>query len=189
MKRLLIFTLLILFTTPSDLLAGGTVIRWNHRIGVRAPGDSMVRHPRARRETPHPRSFWDGRERKYSPARPHRESDFHGKRDRPIKYHRRPDRYGRRYPRYWWPASTVVVRKTRPIVVINVPPPPAPEPKKVWVPPVMGTRTQPGFWDYAIRKVWMGDHWLFTQDFLKRTWVPPYQVEYVKQEGYWKIVE
>jgi len=92
-----------------------------------------------------------------------------------------------------WPGSTTVVREIQPIVIITPPspqePPPAPEPEKVWVPPVMDTRTEPGYWDYGIRKVWMGDHWRYEQDFDQPTWVPEKQVDVVKQEGYWKIVE
>lgn len=79
------------------------------------------------------------------------------------------------------------------IVVVAPPvhqePPPAPEPQKIWVPPVMGTRTEPGYWDYGIRKVWMGDHWRFEQDLNQRRWMPEKKIEVVKQEGYWKLVE
>jgi hypothetical protein len=35
----------------------------------------------------------------------------------------------------------------------------------------------------------MGDHWRFEQDYNQRKWVPERQVQVVKQEGYWKIVE
>jgi hypothetical protein len=86
-----------------------------------------------------------------------------------------------------------MVREIQPIIIVTQPPPqeppPAPEPEKVWVPPVMGTRTEPGYRDYGIRKSWMGDHWRFEQNFDQPIWVPEKQVEVVKQEGYWKIVE
>ncbi len=96
-------------------------------------------------------------------------------------------------PVYWWPASTTVVQETPPIIIVNNPPPaapaPPPEAEKVWVPPVMDTRIEPGYWDYGIKKMWMGDHWRYEQDHDERIWVPESQVKYVKQEGYWKTVE
>jgi len=102
----------------------------------------------------------------------------------------RPPFHGR--PHYWWPATTTVVKEV-PTVIIVQPPPPAvpepPEPKEVWVPPVIGTRTEPGFWDYGVRKVWMGDHWRYEQDVTRKTWVPESQVQYVQQAGHWKMVE
>ena len=67
--------------------------------------------------------------------------------------------------------------------------PDIPEPDKVWVPPVTETRTVPGYWDYAIKKTWMGDYWRFEQDLGDKTWVPESQVTVVTQEGYWKTVE
>ena len=92
-----------------------------------------------------------------------------------------------------WPATTTIVREVQPVIIVNTPPaadPPAPpEPQKVWVPPVMDTRVEPGYWDYGIRKVWMGDHWRYEQDFDRPTWVPEREVRYVRQEGYWSIVE
>jgi hypothetical protein len=96
-------------------------------------------------------------------------------------------------PGFVFPFGTTVVRETQPIVIVNNPAPPEPappaEPQKTWVPPVMGLRTEPGYWDYGIRKVWMGDHWRYEQDPGKKTWVPASQVAYVMQEGYWQIVE
>ena len=53
----------------------------------------------------------------------------------------------------------------------------------------MGTRIEPGYWDYGIRKVWMGDHWRYEQDIDQPRWVPERMVEAVKEEGYWKILE
>lgn len=110
----------------------------------------------------------------------------------PRKSH--PSRSRHRRPFMTWPAqTTTVVREFQPIVIVAPPvhqePPPTPKPQKIWIPPVMGTRTEPGYWDYGIRKVWMGDHWRFEQDNDQREWVPDRQVEVVKQEGYWKSVE
>lgn len=101
---------------------------------------------------------------------------------------------GKDRPRYGWSGGTTVVREVQPIIIVNQPAPqtPAPppsEPERVWVPPVMGTRTEPGYWDYGIKKIWMGDHWRFEQDFEDRIWVPESQMAVVEQEGYWKIVE
>lgn len=100
---------------------------------------------------------------------------------------------GRRRPLTVLPGSTTVIREIQPIIIVTPPspkePPPAPEPEQIWVPPVMGTRTEPGYWDYGIRKTWMGDHWRYEQDFDQPVWVPEKQAEYVKQEGYWKIAE
>lgn len=105
-----------------------------------------------------------------------------------------PVRHPHYRPKYRWPGGPpTVVREIQPIVILtpapSQEPPPPPEPQKVWVPPVMGTRTEPGYWDYGIRKVWMGDHWRYEQDVDQPIWVPERQVEVVKQEGYWKIVE
>jgi hypothetical protein len=91
-----------------------------------------------------------------------------------------------------WPATTTVVKEAPTIVIVNPPPPaesPPPEPQKIWVPPVMGIRTEPGYWDYGVKKRWMGDHWRYEQDVTRKTWVPEAQVEVVKQAGYWKLAE
>jgi len=86
-----------------------------------------------------------------------------------------------------------VVRETQPIIIVYNPPPvapaPPPTPQRIWVPPVLDTRSEPGYWDYGVKKVWMGDHWRYEQDHEKRVWVPASQVKYIKQEGYWKPVE
>lgn len=116
-----------------------------------------------------------------------------GKPVHPIHPGDKPDYPGHRWPGYWWPATSTVVRETETIVIVQTPPQeapqPAPEPEKVWVPPVMDTRTEPGYWDYGVKKMWMGDHWRFEQDFDEKTWVPESQVTYVKQAGYWKAAE
>ena len=105
----------------------------------------------------------------------------------------KPDRPGHHRPATVWPVTTAVERDPQTIIIMQTPPPeepqPAPEPPKIWVPPVMDTRTEPGYWDYGVKKVWMGDHWRFEQDLDDRTWVPETQVTYVKQAGYWKFAE
>ncbi|MFO7713190.1 hypothetical protein [Desulfosarcina sp.] len=116
-----------------------------------------------------------------------------GKPGQPIYRGSPPGRRGHGRPAYWWPAGTTQVQEPQPIIIVNTPPPASPtsppEPQRTWVPPVMDTRTEPGYWDYGIRKVWMGDHWRYEQDQDEKTWVPASTVEYVKQAGYWKIFE
>lgn len=95
--------------------------------------------------------------------------------------------------RYPYPASqTTVVKELQPIIVVTPAPPekpPAsPEIQYVWVPPVTEMRTEPGHWDYGIKKEWMGDHWRYSQDLAEKTWIPETRVEAVKQPGYWNIV-
>ena len=142
--------------------SGATLRRsWKQRSG---------RHPFGKRSTPKP----------IHPIHP-----GHGH-DKPI----RPPIHG--HPRYWWPATTTVVKEVPTVIVVQPPPPATPEPpkpKEVWVPPVMDTRIEPGYWDYGVREVWMGDHWRYDQDVTEKTWVPASQVTYVKQAGYWKVVE
>ena len=102
----------------------------------------------------------------------------------------RPPFHGR--PHYWWPTTTTVVKEVPTVIIVQPPPPAEPEPtkpKEVWVPPITGTRTEPGYWDYGVRRVWMGDHWRYEQDVTSKTWVPESQVRYVQQAGYWKVVE
>lgn len=104
---------------------------------------------------------------------------------------RRPYRPGHGRPPWVWPAASTVVRETRTIVIVAPPveaPTPPPEPQYVWIPPVMETRTEPGYWDYGVKKIWMGDHWRFEQNVREKTWVPPAQVTVVKQAGYWQPV-
>lgn len=116
-----------------------------------------------------------------------------GKPVHPIYPGTKPGKPGYHRPIYWWPATRTVVRETETIIIVSPPPPtepPAPpEPQKVWVPPVMDTRTEPGYWDYGVKKIWMGDHWRYEQDAENKVWVPASQVPYVKQAGYWKFVE
>lgn len=97
------------------------------------------------------------------------------------------------YP-FWPHRTTTVIRETQPVIVINNPPaepqpPPKPEPKYLWVPPVMGKRTEPGHWEYGVQKIWMGDHWRYEQDETQKTWVPEKEVDYVQEPGYWDVVE
>jgi hypothetical protein len=117
-------------------------------------------------------------------------------RGRAIRPAHKPGKHskpGHDRPGYYRPFRTTVVRESQPIIIINnpppTPPPPVPEPERIYVPPVMDTRTEPGYWDHGIKKRWMGDHWRYEQDFEIKTWVPATQVEYVKQEGYWTTVE
>ena len=105
----------------------------------------------------------------------------------------KPRKCKRRRPMVWYPVSTTVVRESPQVVVVKQPPAPEPvkppKPQKVWVPPVMATRIEPGFWDYGVKKIWMGDHWRFEQNLKEKKWVPKAVVEYVKQEGYWAFAE
>jgi hypothetical protein len=125
-------------------------------------------------------------ERMFNPGKP-------GKPTHPIYPGDKPGRPGGGHWPFWRPVSTTIVREVQPVIIVNTPPTtqaePPPEPEKVWVPAVMDTRTEPGYWDYGVKKRWMGDHWRFEQDFATRVWVPETQVKYVSQEGYWKTVE
>lgn len=189
MQRILIFMLLTLFAGPQNLFADRT----HHRIGVRFHADpqSHPRHNGFKRSARH--SFPDMHRRIKLPSRLPVHPGSPGKPFLPIHPGYEPGRPGHGRPGYWWPAATTTVRETQPIIVVVNPPPVAPapfsEPKEVWVPPVMDTRTEPGYWDYGVKKTWMGDHWRYEQDHEKRIWVPAFQVRYVKQEGYWKPVD
>jgi hypothetical protein len=190
---MLFFILALLFAASPDLWAGGIHAGWNHRSGIRSSIHPPVREACSRPGRPIRWSSRTIRHRVTAPARRQPHPSFsagHGRLTRRREEHHRIDR---RHPGYWWPAGTIPVREVQPIVIVNISPPPepppVPEPQKVWVPPVIGTRTEAGYWDYEIKRVWRGDHWLYEQDFEKPRWVPPSQVEYVEQEGYWKIVE
>jgi len=129
-----------------------------------------------------PSRFPSKPEHRPEPARPGFKPPHHHKPGRPIHIR----------PRYGWPTTTTVVKEVPTIVIVNPPPPadpPPPKPREIWVPPVMGVRTEPGYWDYGVKKKWMGDHWRYEQDVTQKTWVPAAQVEYVKQAGYWKLAE
>lgn len=105
---------------------------------------------------------------------------------------RRIHRPGHRRPPWVWPVTSTVVRETRTIIIVAPPmeaPTPPPKPRYEWVPPVMDTRTEPGYWDYGVNKIWMGDHWRFEQNVREKTWVPPAEVTTIKQAGYWKAVD
>ena len=110
---------------------------------------------------------------------------------RPGHPRKRPCKRKRYRPIGWYPVTTTMVRESPPVVVVKQPTEPVrpPAPQKVWVPPVMATRTEPGFWDYGVKKTWMGDHWRFEQNLKEKKWVPEAVVEYVKQEGYWAFAE
>jgi len=92
-------------------------------------------------------------------------------------------------------STTTIVNEVRPIVVVAPPAaaaqtaPPEPEAVREWVPPVVETVTQPGYWDFAIKRTWMGDHWRYEQDRAEKIWVPATQVQVVTQAGYWRTVE
>ena len=103
------------------------------------------------------------------------------------------DRETFRPPRDPYPATqTTVVRELQPIIVVNPAPPEkptaSPEIQYVWIPPVTEMRTEPGHWDYGVKKEWMGDHWRYSQDLSEKTWIPETRVEAVKQPGYWNIL-
>jgi len=192
MVRILLVTLLLFFAGPQDLFADRSIYATQHRIGIRSyPPPSSQAHSRFKRSARHPSR--DLRNRFRPPTRLRLHPGSPGKPVHPIYPGYKPGKPGRGRPGYGWPASTTVVREFQPIIIVNNPPPlvpaPAPEPEEVWVPPVMDTRTEPGYWDYGVKKVWMGDHWRYEQDHEERIWVPASQVRYVKQEGYWKPVE
>lgn len=193
MKRIILVICLLLFAVPRDLLADRSRHGTSHRFGM----GSYAHHPsrdmpsRFKRSAGHPSH--DLRSRFRLPSRQPLHPGTPGKPVHPIHPGDKPGRPGHGRPGYWWPASTTVVREIQPIIIITPPlpvtPAPPPEPAEVWVPPVMDTRTEPGYWDYGIKKVWMGDHWRYEQDHGERIWVPASQVRYVKQEGYWQPVE
>lgn len=178
MNKIAILSILFIFAGPMDLSALRDHPPALKPIGSGPPIYPLSPEMRARLKMPMRMPVVPG-----SPGKP-----VH-----PIYPGDKPGKPGHGHPRYWWPASTTTVRETQPVIIVNNPPPAAPaalpEPQKAWVPPLIDTRTEPGHWDYGIRKKWMGDHWRYEQDFEDRKWVPESQVEYVKQEGYWKFVE
>jgi len=193
MKRILIFTLLFLLAGPQHLFADRTYHGMNHRIGARLHAHPQPQHMRNGFKRPARRASRDMRSRFKRPARLPVHPGSPGKPVHPIYPGYKPGRPGHGHPGYWWPTSTTVVRETQPIIIVVNPPPvvpaPPPQPEEVWVPPVMDTRTEPGYWDYGVKKVWMGNHWRYEQNHEERIWVPASEVRYVKQEGYWKPVE
>lgn len=191
MPRILIVLLVCLFTGPADGWAGR--YHSGSRVGIRFQAQPKFQGNRSQMGSPlrQPTGNRLGRHRFPSrlPSNPHPP----GKPVHPIYPGDKPCRPGYQRPGYGWPVTGTVVRETETIIVVNTPPPaeppPPPEPEKVWVPPVMDTRTEPGYWDYGVKKVWMGDHWRYEQDLDIRTWVPESQVRYVKQAGYWTFAE
>lgn len=190
-KRFLIFAI---YFSILPAIASADRYPFPSRVGRGASAAFKSGHVHGRIGVP-PRPHWkNGIAR---PLLPPRLPDKPGHRRQPAKPGFKPPHHGKPKPpmyvppRYWWPATTTVVKEVPTIVIVNPPPPatPPPEPEKIWVPPVMGIRTEPGYWDYGVKKQWMGDHWRYEQDVTQKTWVPASQVEYVKQAGYWKLVE
>jgi hypothetical protein len=173
---------------PAGEFGHGTGIHGRSRAASASRGDM-----RSRLKMPARLPGGDMRSRLKMPARLPAGSMRPGHPAHPICPADKPCRPGNKpcRPGVWWPVATSVAPEPRPIVIVNHPPavtptPPPPEPQQVWVPPVMGTRMEPGYWDYGIKKSWMGDHWRYEQDFDTPAWVPESEVQYVKQEGYWK---
>lgn len=193
MKKLLLVTLVLLFAGPRDLLADRSHHGTQGRFGVRSYTQFPSQDMHSRFKRPARRSSHDLRSRFSPSSRLPLHPGSPGNPVHPIYPGYHPGRPGHGHPGYWWPVGTTVVQEVQPIIIVNNPPPvapaPPPEPQNVWVPPVMDTRTEPGYWDYGVKKVWMGDHWRYEQDHAERIWVPSSQVSYVKQEGYWKPVE
>lgn len=193
MQKIVLVTLLLIFAGPQDLFADRSHHGTHHRFGIRSNTQPPSPDIRSRFNRSARRPSHDKRSRFRQPSRRSLHPGSPGKPGHPIYPGYKPGRPGHGRPGYWWPASTTVVREIQPIIIVNNPPPvvPAlpPEPEEVWVPPVMDTRTEPGYWDYGVKKVWMVDHWRYEQDHEERIWVPASQVRYVKQEGYWKPVE
>lgn len=181
MKKIVVLSMLLIFAIPVDLPAFRDHRSASNTLGTVAPIQprSAKMHSRLRKPIRLPMDEWDPGRQVRATHRGHK----------PVR-----SGHGRHGSHtYWRPIRTTVVREIQPIIIVNYPPPaeptPPPEPQKTWVPPVMGTRTEPGYWDYGIRKQWMGDHWRYEQDFEDKIWVPEAQVAVVKQEGYWQIIE
>jgi hypothetical protein len=193
MQRILTITLLILLAGPQHLFADRTRHGTHHRIGVRLHAYPQSQQVRNGFKRPARCASQDRHRRFKRPARLPVHPGSPGKPVHPIYPGYKPGRPGHIRPGYWWPTSTTVVRETQPIIIVvdppSVAPAPPPKPEEEWVPPVMDTRTEPGYWDYGVKKVWMGNHWRYEQDHEELIWVPASQVRYVKQEGYWKPVE
>jgi hypothetical protein len=171
-KHLLLVTTLLLFLNPIHLAASD-----HYRHGRVQVGPAALRPARPTQPVKDAAQPAFTRQPGYRAHRGHR-----------------PGKPCRGRPVTWWPIATAVAPQPAPVVIVFRPPPepaplPEPEPKKEWVPPVMATRTEPGYWDHPIKKVWMGDHWRFVQHLEKRRWVPEAVVAYVKQAGYWKTID
>ncbi|HSO18399.1 MAG TPA: hypothetical protein VLT88_03015 [Desulfosarcina sp.] len=177
MKKTALMAILAVFAVPMDSWA----YRDHGPLASSASGQAFYRPERSLRA------------RLKMPVRFPMDRPHEVKPDHPIHPGHRPDHRRRDRHRYAWPVTSTVVQEPPTIVIVNPPaaeaPAPPPEPQKVWVPPVMGTRTEPGYWDYGIKKVWMGDHWRFEQDLDDKTWVPDSQWTFVVQAGYWKFAE
>ena len=154
-KILLPMIFILIVAAPGDLLAFH-----GHRPADKIQGPISIGYasPPIQQRLPRPLH-----ERMLNPGRP-------GKPAHPSHPGGKPGRPGNGYQWFWRPVSTTtIVREVQPIIIVNTPAPavaePLPEPEKVWVPAVMETRTEPGYWDYSVKKRWMGDHWRFEQDF------------------------
>ena len=193
MKRILLVTLLLFFAGPPGLSADRGRYATDHRFGTGAYTQPRSQDMPNRFKRSVRRPSRDLRSRFRPPSRRPMKPGSFSKPVHPIYPSAKPGRPGHGRPGYWWPAGTTVVREVQPIIIMTNPPAvapaPPPDPEEVWVPPVVDTRTQPGYWDYGVKKMWMGDHWRYEQDHEQRIWVPAAQVKYVRQEGYWKPVE
>lgn len=191
-KRFLVFAI---YFSILPAIAAADRYPFPTRIGKSASAAAKTGHLQGRMAVPtHP--YWENGIA--LPLLPHRSSAKPGHRRQIAKPGFKGPHHGRHkppkhiHPRYWWPATTTVVKESPTIVIVNSPPPaapPPPEPQKIWVPPVIGVRTEPGYWDYGVKKIWMGDHWRYEQDVTRKTWVPASQVEVVKQAGHWELAE
>jgi len=193
MRKLFLIFAIYFSILPAIAFAGRH--SFHSQTGMGASAAFKPRHVHGRIGSP-THTYWSNGIAR--PLLPNRSPSGPGHRQQQAKPGIKPPHHGKPKPpmhvrpRYVWPATTTVVKEVPTIVIVNPPPPaepPPPEPQKTWVPPVMGVRTEPGYWDYGVKKKWMGDHWRYEQDVTRKTWVPEAQVEYVKQAGYWKVAE
>ena len=178
MRRILMTAIVVVLFGGMEVLAGSAYV--GSRVGGLTSARPDMRGSRERIGSPFPRPPGDRFSR--HPVKP-----VH-----PIHPGDKPHKPGYRPPGYWWPATRTVVRETETIVIVTTPAPtepPPPQPQEIWVPPVMGTRAEPGYWDYGVKKIWMGDYWRYEQDLDAKVWVPESEVQYVKQAGYWTVAE
>lgn len=191
MQLILILSLLCLLTGPAEVMADR--YQSGARAGLRLQARAMSRDIHRQMRSPKLLPSRGGLGRHRLPSQLPVYPGSTGKPVHPIYPGHKPCKPGHDRPRYWWPVSTTVTQEPPTIIIVNAPPaaepPVPPEPEKIWVPPVMDTRTEPGYWDYGVKKIWMGDHWRYEQDFEEKTWRPESEVQYVKQAGYWTSAE
>lgn len=90
--------------------------------------------------------------------------------------------YGRRNPR----KETIIIKEKEVIreapVIIQ-----APEPERIWVPPVYEEKIVPGHYSSGFKE-WIDEKGYrnFTDDDSKRIWIPEHTIKTIKQEGYWR---